>query len=100
MSINHQSGSGVAASNPSERDEVQRVRLTPLLFGTWNCNGLNENSVIIAAEEGCDVLGLTETHNCSVDRYLSSRHRLVSQGQIAFMVGRRAVDSVIAVIHR
>ena len=97
MSIDHRSGSGVAASNPSERGEVQGVRLTLLLFGVWNCNGLNENSVIIAAEEGCDVLGLTKTHNCSVDRYLSSKHRLVGQGQIAFMLGRRAADSVIAV---
>ena len=98
MFINHRSGLGVAAvSNPSEQGKVQRVRLTPLLFGTWNCNGLNENSVIIAAEEGCDVLGLMETHNCSVDRYLFSKHRLVGQGQIAFMLGRRAADSVIAV---
>ena len=98
MSINHRSGSGVAALNPSERGKVQRVQLTPLLFRTWNCNGLNEKSVIIVAEEGCDVLGLTETHNCSVDRYVFSKDRLVSQGQIAFVLGRRAADSVIAVM--
>ena len=53
--------------------------------------------MIIAAEEGCDVLGLTETHNRSVDRYLSSKHRLVGLGQIAFMLGRRAAGSIIAV---
>ena len=76
---------------------MQRVRLTPLLFGTWNCNGLNENSVVIAAEEGCDVLGLTETHDRSVDRLLTSKHRLVGQGQIAFMVSRKAAASVITV---
>ena len=81
MSIDYRSGSGIAASDPSERGgEVQRVRLTPLLFGMWNCNGLNENSVMIAAEDGCDVLGLTETHDRSVDRLLTSKHRLVGQG--------------------
>jgi len=97
MSVDHWSGSGVTASDPSERgDEVQCGWFTPLLFGTWNCNGLNENSVVIAAE-GCDVLGLTETHDRSVDRLLTSKHRLVGQGQIAFMASRKAAASVITV---